>query len=380
MFDRPEWLSAIERAWRRRSVVWLHGVRRAGKTTLARALPRVEYLDCELPSVRRRLADPEAFLRSVRGARIVLDEVHRLPDPTELLKIAADHFPRTRVLATGSSTLQASARFRDTLAGRKAEVWLTPMTAADGRAFGAPDLGRRLRHGGLPPFFLDPDPPERDYQEWVDAYWARDIQELFRLERRAAFHRLLELLFVRSGGIFEATAYAGPCEVSRPTVSNYLAVLEATSVAHVVRPFATGRAGEIVAAPKVYAFDTGFVACFRGWRELRPDDCGVLFEHLVLNEIHAARQARDLRYWRDTRGHEVDFVLAARRGAPVAIECKWRADAFEWDGLAAFRHRHPRGANWLVAADVDRPYTMRRGALAVECIGIAECARRAAAR
>ncbi len=35
-------------------------------------------------------------------------------------------------------------------------------------------------------------------QEWVDAYWAKDIQELFRLERRASFQRFLELLLAQS--------------------------------------------------------------------------------------------------------------------------------------------------------------------------------------
>jgi hypothetical protein len=39
------------------------------------------------------------------------------------------------VLATGSSTLGASARFRDTLTGRKEEVWLTPIVWADLAAF-----------------------------------------------------------------------------------------------------------------------------------------------------------------------------------------------------------------------------------------------------
>lgn len=36
-----------------------------------------------------------------QGALVVLDEVHRLPNPSEVLKIAADHFPTTRVLAAG---------------------------------------------------------------------------------------------------------------------------------------------------------------------------------------------------------------------------------------------------------------------------------------
>ena len=161
MVRRHFWINRLEGAWKRRSVVWLSGVRRVGKTVLSQSLPDIEYFDCELPRVRRMLDDPEGFLKGVRGRRIVLDEIHRLPHPSEILKIAADHFPETRVLATGSSTLGASARFRDTLAGRKEELWLTPMTIEDLKDFGRVDLQHRLLHGGLPPFFLAGELPER---------------------------------------------------------------------------------------------------------------------------------------------------------------------------------------------------------------------------
>ncbi len=295
MKPRPHWIQRIEDAWRRRSVVWLPGVRRVGKTTLCRSLSDVEYFDCELPRVRRQLEEPETFLEDLAGQRVVLDEIHRLDHPAELLKIAADHHPRVRIVATGSSTLGASARFRDTLAGRKTVVWLTPMTHADQQVFGGRGLGRRFLHGGLPPFYLASEPPESEFQEWMDAYWAKDIQELFRLEKRRSFQRFVELLLVASGGIFEATRFARDCEVSRTTISNYLGVLEATFVAHIVRPFSSRRATEIVAAPRVYGFDTGFVAHYRGWGELRAEDHGNLWEHIVLNEIHAAHQARDVR-------------------------------------------------------------------------------------
>jgi len=40
------------------------------------------------------------------------------------------------------------------------------------------NLKHRLLRGGLPPFFLAEDLEERDFQEWIDAYWAKDIQEL----------------------------------------------------------------------------------------------------------------------------------------------------------------------------------------------------------
>ena len=201
MVRRQFWLDHLQCAWRSRSVVWLAGVRRAGKTCLCKDIADVEYFDCELPRTRRLMDDPEGFLANLRGRRIVLDEVHRLVNPSELLKIAADHYPDVKVLATGSSTLEATAKFRDTLAGRKETVWLTPMLLADVEAFGGDGgIARRFLHGGLPPFYLAQEPPAREFQEWMDAYWAKDIQELFRLERRTSFQRFAELVFAQSGG------------------------------------------------------------------------------------------------------------------------------------------------------------------------------------
>jgi hypothetical protein len=370
MVQRLWWQARLERAWRDRSLVWLSGVRRVGKTLLCQSLKNVEYFDCELPRTRRLMDDPEGFLEQYRGRRLVLDEVHRLPNPSELLKIAADHYPDTKVIATGSSVLGASAKFRDTLAGRKAEVWLTPMIVTDLEAFGRSNLRHRLLHGGLPPFFLAPSVPEPAFQEWMDAYWAKDIQALFRLERRHSFERFAELLFAQSGGIFEATRFTRACEVSRPTISNYLRVLEGTYLVHVLRPFSTHRPSEIVAAPKVYAFDTGFVCYHRGWTTLRSEDLGLLWEHVVLNELHAHLQTRRLSYWRDKRGHEVDLVVPRRGRQPVAVECKWSSADVDLTNLKAFAQFYPDAESMVVAQDVERSFRQRVGGLTVSYVGL----------
>lgn len=359
MVKRNYWLKRIEAAWHKHNVVWLAGVRRAGKTMLCRSLADVEYFDCERPRVRQQMEDPEAFLEGLRGKRVALDEIHRLGNPSELLKIAADHFPNVRIVATGSSSLGASSKFGDTLTGRKTDIRLTPMILADLDDFKNPDLSHRMLHGGLPPFFMAETTPETEIQDWLDAYWAKDIQALFRLERRASFQKFFELLLAQSGGIFEASNFATPCEVSRPTIANYLSVLEATYVAHVLRPFSTRRTSEIVSAPKVYGFDTGFVCALRGWDRLRADDMGYLWEHLVLNELLARVGRQGLGYWRDKRGHEVDFVCARRGKNPMAIECKWRAERFDPAALQSFRRLYPKGRNFIVAQDVERPFKRR---------------------
>jgi predicted AAA+ superfamily ATPase len=49
--------------------------------------------------------DPVGFLAGLRGKRVILDEIHRLENPSEPLKTAADHFRKTRIVATGSSAI-----------------------------------------------------------------------------------------------------------------------------------------------------------------------------------------------------------------------------------------------------------------------------------
>ena len=350
MIPRPLWTNRIEQCWSERPIIWLTAPRRVGKTTLAKSIPEVIYIDCELPSQRRDVEDTESFLRRHAGRRIVLDEIHRIQDPSNLLKLAADHFPGTHVLATGSSTLSASARFRDTLAGRKRSLHLQPILATELPLFNA-HLEKRLLHGGLPGQLLAASPSEADFREWIEAYWARDILELFAVGKRHAFLKFLELLWLQSGGLCELSHLATPCQVSRQTLANYLDILNATGVIRVIRPFAKNPTREILAMPKVYAFDTGFVCYVRGLDNLRPDDMGTLWEHIVLDSLHFELPQEEIHYWRDKQRHEIDFVWAPRKGPPVAIQCKWRAAACDPGDFKPFTSLYPNAARWVIAAD-----------------------------
>lgn len=373
MRTRHFWLKKIEGLWREKSIIWVSGVRRAGKTILAKSIKDAVYFDCEIPRIRQMMADPEEFLDSHRNQRIILDEIHRLDNPSELLKIAADHYPDIKIMATGSSTLGASFKFKDTLTDRKRELWLCPMITEDLKDFEHKDLRHRFMRGGLPPFFLAKDFPEKDFQEWVDSYWAKDIQEMFRLERRHSFQKFFELIMIQSGGIFEASSFAAPCEVSRTTISNYLSVLEATYVVHVIRPFHTHQAKEIVAAPRVYAFDTGFFCYYRGWESLRQEDMGILWEHFVLNEIQGQLQTREILYWRDKMGHEIDFILKPRGQEPIVIECKWQTRNAENKNIETFLHYYPRAKVLVVSNDTKQSYSQRIGSAVIKYVNLSEC-------
>jgi predicted AAA+ superfamily ATPase len=358
MISRDFWKNRITEAWREAPIVWLCGVRRCGKTTLAESLgsEQILYVNCDLPSVEDMVHDPQLFFRSCEKPIVVFDEIHQLRDPTRLLKIGADLFPHLKILATGSSTLAASSKFRDTLTGRKRTVHLVPVVWDELPAFGAP-LSRRLLHGGLPPALLAETKSPGFFREWLDSFFARDIQRLFGFRDMNRFNSLFEYLLRQSGGQFESSRTATALGITRPTVESHLRALEITNAMTLVRPFHSNARNEIVKMPKVYAFDTGFVSFARGWEPLRTEDMGILWEHVVLEYLQARFPDATVRYWRDKTGHEVDFVIERGRDEVDAIECKWSSDAFDSLPLRAFRSCYPKGRNYLVTPSAETGYT-----------------------
>jgi len=373
MIERPQWLQRIENAWQKRSVVWLSGLRRVGKTTLARMLPGATYLNCDLPSVASRLSDPEAFYAGL-GARasIVFDEVHRLEDPSRILKIGADAFPGIRILATGSSTLAATGTFRDSLTGRKVNVYLPPVLWTECvEPFGVEDFDRRLLHGGLPEQLLSSEKDDSFFAEWIDSFYARDVLELFSIRNRTGFMRLLRLLLRQSGGALEYTSLAKHSGLSRPTVMSHL---EALSIAHavfVVPPFHGGSRRELTHQPRCYGADTGLVTFVRGWESIRAEDRGRLWEHLVLDALRTTVTPDKIHYWRDKSGREIDFVLKKGRSR-IAVECKCEPDSFDPGNLVEFRTHYKSGDNYVVCPHVTASYTRRHKGVSVRYVGLAE--------
>jgi predicted AAA+ superfamily ATPase len=82
MIERPFWVNRIEQAWKEAPIVWLAGVRRAGKTTLVQSLgeDRTLYVNCDLPVAADMVADPELFCRNCDCPVVAFDEIHQLSD------------------------------------------------------------------------------------------------------------------------------------------------------------------------------------------------------------------------------------------------------------------------------------------------------------
>ncbi|MCU7859002.1 MAG: ATP-binding protein [Candidatus Thiodiazotropha sp. (ex Lucinoma kastoroae)] len=365
MIKRSLWLDRVQQAWTRRSIVWLSGVRRVGKTTLTRMLPDAVYMNCDLPSTLRALEDPELFLDSQgKGSLLIFDEVHHLDDPSRLLKIAADEYPHLNVLATGSSTLAATRKFRDSLTGRKQAIHLCPVLWEEcDDPFGVRDLNHRLLHGGLPEPLLAAHKDPAFFNEWIDSFYARDILALFGIRNRQGFLSLFRLLLRQSSGQLDYSQLANLSELSRVTVKAHIEAMQVAHAVHLLRPFHGGGKREIVSRPKCYAFDTGFVTFEKGWDTIRDDDRGLLWEHLVLDALRFRFADEDIFYWQDKSHREVDFVIRRGRDRVDVMECKINPDKLDVKPVEVFRSLYPEGENYIVIPTVKKPYKVRRGGL-----------------
>jgi hypothetical protein len=93
------------------------------------------------------------------------------------------------------------------------------------------------------------------------------------------------------------------------------------------------------------------------------------------NEIQAHLQTRQIFYWRDKLGHEVDFIFRNRPAEPTAIECTWSPGDFDPVNLGIFIKHYPLGKNLVVAQDVERPYEREYKGLRVKMVGVKDLVR-----
>lgn len=327
-------------------------------------VPGIHHFNCDLPSTRRGIEDdPRAFFGGLaEDALVAIDEIDRLDDPGRVLSVAVQQYPDLRLMAASSSMPRDADTLPDALAGRMAELHLPPVSWQECvGTFGIEDLDRRLLGGGLPGPLLDPERDPGFFSEWIETFYARDVVALFNTRNRRGFLALFQELLGDSGGQLDFGRLAGISGQSRPTVNVHLESLRCLHAIHLVRPFHGEGNREIVSRPKCYAFDTGFVAFERGWRD---SDRGRLWEHLVLDALRSRFPEEDILYWRDKSGRELDFVVRRETGAVDLVECEV-VDPYALDPepVALFRSRYAAGGNYIVTPVESGPYRIRHGSL-----------------
>jgi len=365
--------------------VLVNGARQTGKSTLVQS-PEVigqdrQYLTFDDPGIlaaARR--DPNGFVAGL-NAPVTLDEVQHVPELFSVIKAVIDRNRQPgRFLLTGSANVTLLPKLSESLAGRMEVLTLWPFSQGEIRgvkenfvdtlfsgksvgwsgkspAMSWEELLACIVDGGYPPAVARKSAARRDawFQSYVTTVLQRDIRDLANIADTTAVPRLLSVVAARAGGLLNFADLSRTMALPQTTLKRYFALLEATFLVQLLRPWARNLGQRAIQTPKVYLNDTGLLAYLLGVTVDRlkgeGNVAGSVLENFVLMELRKqcawSATRPELFYWRTVSGREVDIVLEDRTGKVVGVEVKAAATLGSNDvgGLQALATAV--GKNWV---------------------------------
>jgi len=351
-------------------VVTVTGPRQSGKTTLTRMVfPNHEYVSLEEPHEREfALSDPRSFLGRYKGS-VILDEIQRTPDLLSYLQGIVDSgVDSGKFILIGSQQFHMSAKINKSLAGRTAIVHLLPFSIDEllevpsRNPWEWRDLPQRRAE---PVFNLEtilyrgfyPRIHDRGLapQDWLAAYYQtyveRDVREISNIGNLEIFQRFVRLCAGRTGQLLNLSSLAADCGISHTTARQWISILQAGFIIHLLPPHFINFSKRIIKSPKLYFLDTGLLCYLLRIRE--PDDLtdhamrGAIFETYLVSELFKAFAHRGemppLYFWRDRTGHEVDVIIdTGKQLIPIEIKSGTTITGSFFEGLRYFMALGPK--------------------------------------
>ena len=338
----------LKKHLRAKQITVITGMRRTGKTTLARQLlgeipsKNKLYIDLERLDNRELFSQKnydnilkELAARGVStGSKIYLaiDEIQLLPEIASVLKYLYDSHD-IKFIATGSSSYYLKNLFSESLSGRKKIFELSPLDFGEYLDFQGifylknenwknkkfnPIEYERVRfhyeqyveYGGFPEVVLAKDAKQKKdlLADIISSYINIDIKSLSDFRSEKNIYNLIKMLSGRLGTKLDYSKLSRLAGLSRPTVMSYIDFFEKTYLLSRVPVLSKSPDREIVKARKIYFCDNGIAGI------LSDLDSGSKFENAVYNQL---RHFGKIRYYSLKSGREIDFILDGREAFEV---------------------------------------------------------------
>lgn len=303
-------------------VITLTGPRQSGKTTLVRSLfSEYEYTNLEnLNDLHAAQEDPVRFLKSFSQKGVIIDEAQKFPELFSYLQVIVDESKKMgRFILTGSQNFLLLEKITQSLAGRAAVLHLLPFEYAEITAakFTGRKLDEVLYTGAYPALYDRKILPQDYYPSYIQTYIDRDVRSIKNIGDLSTFQRFVKLCAGRTGQLLNLSSLGNEVGINYKTVAAWIAILEASFIVFLLRPYHRNFNKRIVKQPKLYFYDTGLLCSLldiNSPEQLKTHYLrGSIFESFIIGEYIKVRYHQGLSsnvfFWRDNTGHEIDLLL-----------------------------------------------------------------------
>lgn len=204
------------------------------------------------------------------------------------------------------------------LAGRVAIFKLLPFDLSELRSANllTDDYADLVQRGSYPAIYDRDILSKVFYSNYIQTYIERDLSELIHVKDLRLFRNFIALCAGRAGQLLNLNALANECGISQPTAKSWLSVLESSFIVFQLQPYFSNFNKRVTKSSKLFFYDTGLLSFLL---KIKDADSlklskhkGAVFENFIVSEFvkinYHKNRLRDIFFWRDAVGHEVDLV------------------------------------------------------------------------
>lgn len=381
--------SNIHNPLNRGKSVLLLGARQTGKTTLItqKLQPDLSYSFAKASTRQRYEADPvllekelEQFCKKQTTRPLIfIDEVQKIPRIMDVIQVLIDEHQAQFILSGSSARKLKHGKEINLLPGRIVSLTMTPLLYNE-IPIPKPELSELLLYGSLPNIINESNHQNRetDLHSYVPTYLEDEIRAEAAVRNIGSFTRFLEVAAGEAGTTHNFSRISQDIGVSDNTIANYYQLLEDCLITHRIDPIVNHQTKRrLIKSPKYIFFDLGVRrACANEGIRLPQKHLGHLFEHFVGNELYNYIQTLSpqikLRYWKDSAGPEVDYVLDyAQHYIPIEVKLTDKPGKHDARHLKKFQSIYPVKKAYIVC-QTPHPYLIDKNILALPWQAISE--------
>lgn len=304
-------------------VVVITGARQTGKSTMLRnILPGFRYITLDDPIQRQIIKEDPRSVLSNPDKPLIIDEIQYAPEILSYIKIAVDASRERKghFVLTGSQHFNMMAGITESLAGRAAILTLPAFSVTEYQKDNMQDpvtCFSAILTGFYPEPLIHGIDISLFYGSYLQTYLERDVRQISEISNINLFQTFITLLAARSGSVININEIAKECGVAFNTAKKWLAILQASGIVYLLKPWFRNIPKRVIKSPKLYLTDSGLMSYILKYQSADTLQTGPLsgsfYETFLLNEFlkfkYNYNAAFDIYFYRDSNGNETDIIL-----------------------------------------------------------------------